>query len=88
MVTLQKYRLSTLVINFFSQWSKVYVGRDATVSITLNISSTIVNILLSAVQESGDRIADQYTACNINKNKFSISVASWQSHYFYLTIGY
>ena len=70
------------------QWQKVYVERDATTSFTLNISNTIVNILLSAVMENGDKVSDQYTACNITENGFSISVYSWQSHYFYLVIGH
>lgn len=67
------------------QWGVVAIGRDATVTITMPIASTPINIQVTGTGLSSN-IPSAYRTKNIARGFFDIQVAAWESDYFWLAL--
>lgn len=73
------------LLGAYEQWGVVAIGRDATVTITMPIASTPINIQVTGTGLSSN-IPSAYRTKNIARGCFDIQVAAWESDYFWLAL--
>ena len=73
------------LLGAYEQWGVVAIRRDATVTITMPIASTPINIQVTGTGLSSN-IPSAYRTKNIARGCFNIQVAAWESDYFWLAL--